>query len=97
MLQIFVSIVRSYQIKAQGMHVLVFYNFHRLPLPRSWLDHTIWFSILSRVAGFLWHGFKWAAGSVVSFKSGFEVLVCSLGTDFNDGITMLQLHLSLKH
>ena len=67
--------------------------------PAVELDNAIWFSILSRMSGFLWHSSKWACrfGRFLQYTSGLEVLACSLDTDLNYVITMLQLRPSLNH
>ena len=64
--------------------------------PAVELDNAIRFDTLSRVSGFLWHGSKWARRFVcfLQYTSGFEVLTCSIDTDFNYVITTL-LPLSL--
>ena len=48
---------------------------------------------------FVWHSPKWASrfGCLLQYMSGLEVLACSLDTDLNYVITMLQLHPSLNH
>ena len=65
--------------------------------PAVELDNTIWFSTLSRMSGFLWHSSKWACqfSCFLQYMSGLEVLACSLSTNLNYVITMLQLHPSL--
>ena len=62
------------------------------------LDNAIWFSTLSRMSGFLWHGTKWAGcvGQSLQYTSGIEVLPCSLDTNLNYVTAMLQLHPSLN-
>ena len=62
--------------------------------PAAELDNVIWFSTLSRISGFLWHGSKWACqfGCSLQYTSGTEVLPRSLDTNLNFVTTMLQLH-----
>ena len=47
---------------------------------------------LERVSGYLWYRSKWSCrfGHVLQSASGLEVLACSIDTDFNCVITMLQ-------
>ena len=61
------------------------------------LDNTIWFSTHSRMSGFLWHSSESACqfGHFLQYMSGLEVLTCSLCTNLNYVITMLQQHPSL--
>ena len=63
------------------------------------LDNTIQFSTLSRMSGFLWHSSKQACrfSCFRRYKSRFEVLACSLNTNLNHVIIMLQLRPSLIH
>ena len=63
------------------------------------LDNVIWFSTLSRMSGFLWHSSKWACyfSCLLQYMSRLEVLACSLNTDLNYVIAILQLHPSLNH
>ena len=46
--------------------------------PAVELDNTIWFSILLRMSGFLWHSSKWACqvGRFLQYMSGTEVERC---------------------
>ena len=46
-------------------------------------DNAIWFSILSRMSGFLWHSSKWDCqfSCFLQYMSGLEVLACSFNTD----------------
>ena len=76
----------------------LFYNLHGCTVPPVELDNTIWFSTLSRMSGFLSHSSKWAHqfGCFLQYMSGLEVFACSLSTNLNYVITMLQLHLSLN-
>ena len=48
--------------------------------PAVELDNVIWFSILSRMSGLLWHSSKWVCqfGRFLQYTSGCEVLACSL-------------------
>ena len=66
--------------------------------PAVELDNAIWFSILSRMSGFLWHSSKWACwfGHFLQYMSGLEVLACSLDINMNYVTTMIQLRLSLN-
>ena len=61
--------------------------------PTVELDNTIWFSTLSRVSRFLWHGSKWVPWlqCFLQYMSGLEVLACSFDINFEPVITMLQL------
>ena len=63
------------------------------------LDNIIQFSTLSRMSGFLWHtnGPTSLVISFVQYTSEIEVLACSLVTNLDYVITMLQLHPSLNH
>ena len=71
----------------------LFYNLDECALPAVELDNIIWFSTFSRMPGFLWHSSKWTQqfGHFLQYTSGLEVLVCSLNTDLNYVITVLQL------
>ena len=66
--------------------------------PTIELDNTIWFSTLSKMSGFLRHSSKWACwfSCFLQYKSGLEVLGCSLNNDLNYVTTMFQLHPSLN-
>ena len=50
------------------------------------------------MSGFLWHSSKWAHwfSHFIQYRSGLEVLACSLDTGLNYVTTMLQLHPSLN-
>ena len=66
--------------------------------PAVELDNAIWFSILSRMSGFLWHSSKWACrfGRFLQYMPGLEVLACSLDTDLSYVTAILQLCPSLN-
>ena len=74
-------------------HVLVILNLHGCALLHNRLDNAIRFSTLCRMSTFLWNSSKWACcfGHFLQYTSGLEVLACSLNTDLNYGITILQL------
>ena len=57
--------------------------------PAIELNNVIWFSHLSRMSGFLWHSSKWAC-HFLQYTPGLEVLACSLNTNLNYVITMVQ-------
>ena len=67
--------------------------------PAVGLYNAVWFNVLSRVSGFLWHNSKWAHqfGCFHQYMLGLEVLACSFDTNFNYVITILQLHPSVNH
>ena len=65
----FASIVHSCQIKAHDMYVrYIFTTCMCANVSVVELDYTIWLRTISRLSGFLWHSFKLAADSVVSFN-----------------------------
>ena len=74
--------------------VLVIYNLQGSTLPAVELDNAIWFGTLSRMSGILCHSSKWDWWFCCFFQYtfGLEVLPCSLDTDLNYEIIMLQLY-----
>ena len=62
----------------------LFYNLHGAHFPAVELE-AIWFSIISRMSGFLRHTSKWVHrfNRFLQYMSGFEALACSLNTDLN--------------
>ena len=68
--------------------------------PTVELDIAIWFSTLSRMPRFLWHGSRWARwlDHFLQYNTPrLYVLACNLDTDLNYVTAMLQLCLSLNH